>query len=99
LLDGLNCVHKTEKKSTRLDQLRGQAQKLRKLTLNLDQSMQAGQDQLMQAGQSSLGVVSEREGFGKKGRWFWRLPAHRGSEVAIDDQPEQVIPYTVDDPL
>jgi hypothetical protein len=42
-------VHEPEKKSTRLDQLRGQAhqaQKLRKLTSNLDQLMRAGQSLL-----------------------------------------------------
>jgi len=42
-LPGAVVVLETERKSTRLDQLRGQAQKLRKLTVNLDQLMQAGQ--------------------------------------------------------
>jgi len=39
-------VHEPEKKSTRLDQPRGQAQKLHKLTSNLGQLMRAGQSLL-----------------------------------------------------
>ncbi len=41
----------------------------------------------------NLGVVAERSGFGRGGRWVWRLPDHRLPSEPIEGQPQSVATY------